>query len=196
MGIAPAGPDGSGGKDSEYPPAGDGATHTGTRPFDRARSRMMREFNDMEQPPQGPVYVDPRHNLHMPTRYAMSWFGGLIPNQPLPDWMMASATNSDRFHAPAGRSIFGDRGGAKPSKQERGKGVLFPTAVVNPSLYLRHGGAVPIGIGPAQVQEFHASTDAVHPETGNGPGTAYANAPFMAGGFAAVMKGNAFGSDT
>lgn len=168
------------------PPAGDGAEHTGANAFDRRQlSRMMREFNDLDQPPQGPVYVDPRHNLHMPTRFAMGWFGGLIPNQPLPDWSLISASNDGSHHAPPGTPIIGKGGSKKTSKQEKGKGVLFPTAVVNPPLYLRHGGAVPIGIGPMQVREFHVSTDALHPETGNGPGSTYPNAPFMSGGFAA-----------
>ena len=137
----------------------------------------------------GPELVDPRHNLYMPTRFAMGWFGGLIPNQPLPDWSLVAQSNTQRFHAALTpiqeKARLTGKGGAKGSPQERGKGTLFPTAVVNPPEYLRHGGGAPIGIGPMQIQDFHVATDAMHPTRGNGPGSTFANAPFMAGGFAA-----------
>lgn len=168
------------GKDEVAPPAGDGSDHTGAGPFDRAQSLQMRAFNDMEQPPIGPVYVDPRHNLYMPSRYGMSWFGGLIPNQPLPEWGLIAQSHTARFHAPST-----DRQVAEKSKRN-GKGRNgFPTALVNPPQYLRHGGTVPIGIGPMQIQNFKMTTDSVHPNAGNGPGSTYANIVGMGSGFAA-----------
>lgn len=162
------------------PPAGDGSEHSGPGPFDRARSLQMRAFNDLEQPPIGPVYVDPRHNLYMPSRYAQGWFGGLIPNQPLPEWSLIAQAHTQRFHAPQTELQVRD----KSTRTQKRRGP-FPTALVNPPLYLRHGGAPPIGIGPIQIQSFKVATDNAHQQSGNGPGSTYANIPYMGGGFAA-----------
>lgn len=189
--AAPAGPgpqDTIGPEGSMFAPAGDASDHSGRRAWDGAPSLQQRAFDDLEQPPIGPVLVDPRHNLYMPTRYAMSWFGGLIPNQPLPDWSLVAQSNTPRFHAPdspiQANARAAQRGGAKQPEAHILSG-LFPTAVVNPPQYLRHGGAAPIGIGPLQVQDFHVTVDAMHPDRGNGPGSTYPHATFMGSGFAA-----------
>jgi len=186
--AGPGSPDSIGPEYTKPRPAGDGATHTGTRPWDGAPSHVQRAFDDLDQPPIGPVLVDPRHNLYMGTRYAMSWFGGQWPNQPLPDWSIVAQANTLRFHAPDSpiqqKAKAAERGGTKAPERHI-LGGLFPTAVVNPPQYLRHGGAAPIGIGPLQVQDFHVATDAMHPDRGNGPGSSYAHATFMGAGFAA-----------
>lgn len=176
----PAGPDGA--PQADVPaPAGDLSTHTGPSPFRRAPSDAMRRFEDLEQPPQGVPYTDPRHNLEMLSRFAYAWFGGRFPNQPLPDWSLVAQSNLDRFHAPLTDVQVKDR----ESRTEKSRGILFPTAVVNPPQYLRHGGAAPIGIGPEQITQFRASTDSMRPAQGNGPGSTFVNTIYMGQGFAA-----------
>lgn len=182
-GVAPAGADGVFAKQGMAPPAGDASTHTGPFTNDVSAEPEQRLWTDLEQPPIGPVLVDARHNLYMKSRYGMRWEGGLWPVQILPDWSIVSSNFAmERFHAPLTESQARDRA----SRPEKGKGSQFPTAVVNPAQYMRMAFGAPIGIGPVQIQEFHASTDASsRASSGIGPPATWPAPTFMSGGFAA-----------
>lgn len=119
-----------------------------------APTEEMREWDVQWQGPIG-VYGDPNTpetsqknwNAYFRSRFGMSWFGGLYPNQPLPSPRIRDS------------SITWDK--------------MIASAYMNEAVYLRHGGSAPVGIGPIQVQQFKESTDNLKPEIGSGPGSTW-----------------------